>query len=326
MDTTINAIGAATLATNTALNLISATHDTTGITNIHPEVSIKSTEDATASAESYEDEDDEIIIHAIAHKKLSGKLCTDDLNYLKNYKSDGSPKSGLLLLSSKLLQKQKLSVLEEVLLELSLSGIFNYFNPAMMKMYEKELNKPLPEIINNDDDTIQVPKGIISEVFRSISKSENMDQALGYKQLEKAQLSQKNERRSDKYAILSIDKYAILSIDKYAVLSIVKKVIEDTKLWSKTGDEQELTFYRRFSSILDVLFKGTEVILSDGETSCYSSRIAIEANKRVFAGENISPTYSRKIYLLLQYDEKKAIDLCSNEWKKVKVTNDLKLK
>lgn len=110
--------------------------------------------------------------------------------------------------------------------------------------------------------------------------------------------------------------------------NIIKMIcsIEDTELWSKCGDEQELTFYRRFGSILDVLFKGSEVILSDGETACQSSRIAMEANKCVFAGEDTSPTYSRKIDLLLKYDEKKQIDLCSNEWKKTKVTNDLKLK
>ncbi|KAI7874331.1 uncharacterized protein EV154DRAFT_84149 [Mucor mucedo] len=85
-------------------------------------------------------------------------------------------------------------------------------------------------------------------------------------------------------------------------------------------------FTDNFASILSVLFKGTEVVLSDGETGCHSSRIAIEANKPVLAGEGTSPTYSRKIDLLLQYDERKAIDLCSNEWKKVKVTSDLKLK
>ncbi|KAG2219204.1 hypothetical protein INT45_013070, partial [Circinella minor] len=154
------------------------------------------------------------------------------------------------------------------------------------------------------------PKKDISEVFEKISKSEDINNALYYIQMEKAKLCKNNERRSDRYAIPSI----------------VEKVIEDTKLWSKYGDEQELTFYRRFASIMDVLFKGSEIILSDGETACQSPRIAIEANKCIFAGEDTSPTYSRKIDLLLKYDEKKAIDLCSNEWKKSKVTNDLKIK
>ncbi|KAI9265465.1 hypothetical protein EDC94DRAFT_669313 [Helicostylum pulchrum] len=181
---------------------------------------------------------------------------------------------------------------------------------TVVEMYDKELNRPLHQLINDDDNIIKVPKDIISEVFEKISKSKDMNEALYYIQIEKAKLCKNNERRGDRYAILSI----------------VEKVIEDTELWSKCGDEQELTFYRRFASIMDVMFKGSEVILSDGETGCQSSRIAIEANKCVFAGEDTSPTYSRKIDLLLKYDEKKVIDLCSNERKKSKVTNDLKLK
>ncbi|CAO3614642.1 unnamed protein product [Mucor hiemalis] len=306
LKTTVNAIETATIATRTALNLISATYDTVDKENIPPQPLTIPIENTAASVESYND--DEVTIHSIAHKKLSEKLSNDDLNYLKNFQSDGSPKSDLLLLSSKLLQKEKITVLEESVLELSLSGIYNYIHPAFVEIYEKELNRPLPPQ-TNDDVNDQVPKDIIAEVFKQISES-NMDEALYYIQIEKSKLCKSNERKGDRYVILSI----------------VEKVIEDTELWSKCGDEQELTFYRRFASILDVMFKGSEVILSDGETGCQSSRIAIEANKCVFAGEDISPTYSRKIDLLLKYDEKKAIDLCSNEWKKCKVTNDIKLK
>ncbi|GAA5795422.1 hypothetical protein HPULCUR_000779 [Helicostylum pulchrum] len=73
-----------------------------------------------------------------------------------------------------------------------------------------------------------------------------MNEALYYIQIEKAKLCKNNERRGDRYAILSI-----------------VRSIEDTELWSKCGDEQELTFYRRFASIMDVMFKGSEVILSE---------------------------------------------------------------
>jgi hypothetical protein len=67
-------------------------------------------------------------------------------------------------------------------------------------------------------------------------------------------------------------------------------------------------------------------LLSSGETGCSSSRIAIEANKCLFNCDDVSPSYSRKIDLLLKYDDNEAVELCSNEWKKTKVTNDLKLK
>lgn len=66
--------------------------------------------------------------------------------------------------------------------------------------------------------------------------------------------------------------------------------------------------------------------MSSGETGCSSSRIATEVNKCLFNCEDVSPSYSRKIDLLLKYDENESIDLCSNEWKNTKVTSDLKLK
>lgn len=37
-------------------------------------------------------------------------------------------------------------------------------------------------------------------------------------------------------------------------------------------------------------------------------------------------TYARKIDLILRYDDTENIELCSNEWKKTKVTTQLKLK
>lgn len=63
-----------------------------------------------------------------------------------------------------------------------------------------------------------------------------------------------------------------------------------------------------------------------GETGCTSSRIAIEANKCIFNGEDVSTSYSRKIDLLLKYDVDECIELCSNKWRKTKATRDLKLK
>lgn len=163
LETTVNANRTASIATNTALNLISATYDTVDKENIPPQPSIAPIKNTAAGVESYND--DEITINSIAHKKLSDNLSNDDLNYLKIYQSDGSPNSDILLLSSKLLQKEKITVLEETVLELSLFGIYNnYFNPAVVEMYDKELNRPLHQLINDDDNIIKVPKDNISEV------------------------------------------------------------------------------------------------------------------------------------------------------------------
>ncbi|KAI9246335.1 hypothetical protein EDC94DRAFT_489299, partial [Helicostylum pulchrum] len=39
-----------------------------------------------------------------------------------------------------------------------------------------------------------------------------------------------------------------------------------------------------------------------------------------------SSTYLRKIDLILRYDDRKNLDLCSNEWKRSRVISALKLK
>lgn len=110
------------------------------------------------------------------------------------------------------------------------------------------------------------------------------------------------------------------------MLSITEKIIEDTEYWSKEQNEQEITFYRRFASLLDVLFNGSEIKLADGETACERSRKPIEVNKHLFNVDDVSPSCSRKIDMILKYDDNKNVELCSNEWKRMKVSSDLKIK
>lgn len=63
-----------------------------------------------------------------------------------------------------------------------------------------------------------------------------------------------------------------------------------------------------------------------GETACERSRKLIEVNKRLFNVDDVSPSCSRKIDMILKYDDNKNVELCSNEWKRMKVSSDLKIK
>ncbi|KAI7894906.1 uncharacterized protein EV154DRAFT_414375, partial [Mucor mucedo] len=96
--------------------------------------------------------------------------------------------------------------------------------------------------------------------------------------------------------------------------------IEGTHLWNEAGNEQEMTFYRCLSSYLDTLF------LKMGETGCLSKQNTDRNQPPTFPRNRPSPTYSRNIDLILQYNDSQNIDLCSNEWKRSKVTPDLELK
>lgn len=46
----------------------------------------------------------------------------------------------------------------------------------------------------------------------------------------------------------------------YIVLLIVEQIVRNFKRWSSSRDESELTVYRRFASILDILLDYTEVM------------------------------------------------------------------
>ncbi|KAI8099287.1 uncharacterized protein BX664DRAFT_255503 [Halteromyces radiatus] len=102
--------------------------------------------------------------------------------------------------------------------------------------------------------------------------------------------------------------------------------IENFGLWEKDDHESEMTFYRRFATLLDILFKGTQIELADGETGCSSTRPAIEMNKAVFQAIDSGAAYCRKIDLLIKFDGTERLELCSNEWKKSNVSANTVLK
>ncbi|KAI9253474.1 hypothetical protein BDA99DRAFT_443421, partial [Phascolomyces articulosus] len=88
----------------------------------------------------------------------------------------------------------------------------------------------------------------------------------------------------------------------------------------------EITFYRRSATLLDNIFKNTNVILNDGETGSPASKREITANKDLFMANDSSPSYSRKINLLLKCKERKAaVELSPNEWKRSSVSESVEL-
>lgn len=90
-------------------------------------------------------------------------------------------------------------------------------------------------VLNSDEKTL----------FKDIAESENQDGAINKILRKKLGLSDQKKTKSRDYLILSL----------------LERVIEDIELWREKEDEQEITFYRRAASLLDVLFKGTDIML-----------------------------------------------------------------
>ncbi|ORX48043.1 hypothetical protein DM01DRAFT_251548, partial [Hesseltinella vesiculosa] len=93
--------------------------------------------------------------------------------------------------------------------------------------------------------------------------------------------------------------------------------VESFGLWHNDNKESELTFYRRFASLLDHIFIGTDIKLCDGETGSSASKAAKDLNAAIFCPGDFAATYPRKIDLLYKCTEAKiTIELAANEWKK----------
>ncbi|RCH78679.1 hypothetical protein CU097_000166, partial [Rhizopus azygosporus] len=168
------------------------------------------------------------------------------------------------------LLKEELTCEEDALLELSLSGIYNYLNPYMKKVYQEKLNRSPPSTIIATATATNSVAEAMTGVRNLLDSKKDMNDILYKVQLEKARLVKEKLRHSDMYKALAI--------------------LEKVQLWNEVGDEQEMTFYRRFASYLDTLLIETDLNMIDGETGCSSSKIAIETNKQLFHVEDSSAT------------------------------------
>ncbi|KAI7894668.1 uncharacterized protein EV154DRAFT_69116 [Mucor mucedo] len=103
-------------------------------------------------------------------------------------------------------------------------------------------------------------------------------------------------------------------------------LIESFDLWDDDDNASEMTHYRRVASLLDVVFKKTGIRLHDGETGSKSTKLERETNKAIFHTKDTSPTYPRKIDLLLKCNDAKTdIEMSSNEWKRASVSKNVQL-
>lgn len=103
------------------------------------------------------------------------------------------------------------------------------------------------------------------------------------------------------------------SSEKFTMLNILERVIENFSFWGSSTKDSKLAFYRRFAELLNILFNGTDVKIADRETGSKSSKTAIEINKALFHTSDTSPTYPRKIDLLLKLNESTNVELSSCE-------------
>ncbi|CAO3654358.1 unnamed protein product [Cunninghamella echinulata] len=125
-------------------------------------------------------------------------------------------------------------------------------------------------------------KGLSEEVCAFynliLDYQDDIDEMVSFIQNKKCQLSHMKQRGSD----------------MYKMLTLVERVIENFGLWYNDNHESEVTFYRRFFFLLDIIFSDTPVELSDEEIGLVSTKISKELNKAIFETEEPMLAHSRK--------------------------------
>lgn len=100
---------------------------------------------------------------------------------------------------------------------------------------------------------------------------------------------------------------------KYQLLNAVEIVVRDFRSWKTDSPKSELAHLRKFEGLLDIILDDTELILSDGESVCASTRDTV----RSIIDEDESTEFGRRIDLLVNCSRLGVtVELCSIEFKK----------
>ncbi|KAI9300945.1 hypothetical protein BJ944DRAFT_187530 [Cunninghamella echinulata] len=243
-------------------------------------------------------------------KLLGAKFNNETINKLKSVDRGDSVKDALLYLASQVLIKDELSSIDECVIKLSLSSIINTINPQIYEIIMESLSETAKNTIYSYQPRINT-KGLSEEVCAFynliLDYQSDIDEMISFIQNKKCQLSRMKQRESD----------------MYKMLTVVERVVENFNLWYNDNHESEITLYRRFSFLLDIIFNGTPVELADGEAGSISTKISKELNKAIFETEEPILTCSRKIDLLLKFNGSELVELSSNEWKRASVSHDV---
>ncbi|KAI8147781.1 hypothetical protein BJV82DRAFT_593316 [Fennellomyces sp. T-0311] len=254
-------------------------------------------------------------LHFIAYKKFTGKsLTAHESGILDSVSSDGSMKGALLYLAAQQLKLNNMSTLDVAIVKSCLSRVVNFVNPnirdvilatvdnevktRLLTMETRPLAKLEPEV-----------EAYMHEIFL-VAERDDTDAVLTMIQERKLTCIKNKERASQ----------------MYLVLCCLERVVENFGLWSSDEKESEITFYRRAASILDLVFKDTDILLNDGESGSMTSKSEIETNKVLFMAHDTSAAFARKIDLLFKCKESSTkVELASNEWKRSYVSNNAKI-
>ncbi|ORY98206.1 hypothetical protein BCR43DRAFT_491025 [Syncephalastrum racemosum] len=212
---------------------------------------------------------------------------------------------------AKILQKQgPLDELDLSLLKLSLSHIVNLLRTDLVGRLEEYLPMRLPihGLVGpcNDFNSRGLSgesSGLFDKIAAEVMSDASVEEVLAtVLDLKRAHIGK--GRHSQEYRLLSILEYVIESADDWQ------------------PDDSEMTVYRRVATVMDYLFRSTDVKLMDGESASQCTKSARQYMENVFGGSIPDTAHGRKIDLILKRANNGGdIELSSNEFKRQRVSS-----
>ncbi|CAO3601465.1 unnamed protein product [Absidia cylindrospora] len=208
---------------------------------------------------------------------------SSELEKIKAIQSDGIVMS-LMKIAANHLTKKHILTFDDAVIKWSVSRIINLLGKAMKDIYKTALSPS--QWLNVETEVRKIDTDTSAIVERGDKQS-----MLEYIDEQRFDLTKNKKHNSQ----------------AYHMLMIVEKIIRDFDRWRKDLSSSELTIYRRFASLLEILLDDTAIIMVDGEHASHATKV-----NAIFANINeTTSTYGRKIDLLLDVK----LELCSNEWK-----------
>ncbi|CAO3689375.1 unnamed protein product [Rhizopus stolonifer] len=233
----------------------------------------------------------EIMLHKITHKKLARQLISDEETAFATALSKvvgQTLKEKLHVIAAKKLVQTNVKDNDEEQIKLCVSGIANMIHPDM--------SSEIMDVIGPHD-TLDFPS-IMNELEPSVSKS--FDDLVTVQDN-----SEDNHKDNDESNVVLNTDSVLLKIllkkadllnqkktksQEFVMLNIVEEAMKNFGLWRPQKDESETTFYRRFATLLDTLFKDTDILLADGETAALATKTMIDLNKATNMGLKLDQT------------------------------------
>ncbi|KAG2230423.1 hypothetical protein INT48_007265 [Thamnidium elegans] len=210
-----------------------------------------------------------------------------------------------------ILQQESIDFISTELIKLSLSSILNFINPQLRNIYQSLI--PIDEMkkINH-----------LRQQKKYELKFDDSMNTLIDEVLDKLEPYTTTNNTDKLHTIIDELKYQEPNkhSPKYQLLNAVEIVVRGFRFWKGTSPKSELAYLRKFEGLLEVIMDDTELILSDGENVCVSTRDSL----RSIMEEDELTEFGRRIDLLVNCSRLDVtVELCSIEFKRQDASNSV---